>query len=169
LALIFPLSEHPVEVLTVTPIVEAPTEERSLTAAEMIQLELEKEEKRQKKELRQLEKQSKEWESQYKQEIEKLQDSEHQLLSEIDQVQQKLKLKTVEIEALRRQVDSEESALARKDAEFKSEMEQLRGDHDRRLAEYTSEVNAVTLRFQKLTEEKLKIQMGLHQDQPAAH
>lgn len=162
LALVFPSSDSPVEVLTITPIVEPPSEERALTATEMIEQELAKEEKRQKKELRQLEKESKGWEVQYKQEIEKNQDFEHQLLGEIELIQQKIKAKTSDNVSLNHEVQLEESAMARKDAAFKIEMDQLRLEHEQRLTESTALVNAVTSRFQRLTEEKLKIQMGLH-------
>ena len=44
---------------------------------------------------------------------------------------------------------------------FKAQMQAMKEEHERRLAEYTSDVNSLTSKLQKLGEEKIRIQMGL--------
>ena len=164
IALVFPLGSKPVDVLTIEPIVAEASpvsDEPILTAAEMIQQELAKEEKRRKRELHQLEKQGKQWEIKYKQDIEDLQSSEHSLMLEIENLERLIKAKKDENRGLLSQVDNMESGMAAAESKFKEEMEVLKKEHEDKLATYTAEVNDVNTRYQRLIEEKIKLQMGL--------
>jgi hypothetical protein len=164
-ALVFPLEGRPVDVLTIDPIVVEPSsplsDEPILTAAEMIQQELAKEEKRRKRELHQLEKHGKQWEVKYKQDIEDLQSSEHSLMLEIENLGRLIKAKKEDNRGLSTQVDHLEAGMAAAESKFKEEMDVLRKEHEDKLAAYTAEVNEVNTRYQKLSDEKIKLQMGL--------
>jgi pSer/pThr/pTyr-binding forkhead associated (FHA) protein len=161
-ALVFPAKEKPAEVLTVEPIVDdSQHSPEAMTAADMIQLELEKEEKRKRKELHQLEKQSKEWQVQYKQEIERLQEREHAILLEIETLNKQVVAKRSDSAKLRHFVTTIESEMNEEEEKFKTEMQMLKEEHERILADHTSEVNAATSKLQKLGDEKIRIQMGL--------
>ena len=120
LCFVFPEGEKPVETFIITPIIDDSSSPEPLTASDMIRQELEKEEKRQKKEMHHLEKRSKEWESQYRLEIEKLQDTEHELLGEIEKIERLVKAKRADMESLRATVHKEESKIKRTQAPAKS-------------------------------------------------
>jgi pSer/pThr/pTyr-binding forkhead associated (FHA) protein len=162
IALVFPLKDKPVEVLTIEPVLEELSEPSAgLTAADLIQQELEKEEKRKRKELHHLEKQSKEWQTRYKQDIESLQEKEHSILLEIESLNKQISIKQVDTKKLRGTVDSIESDMNESELRFKRELEFLKEEHERKLADYTSQVNGVTSKLQKMGDEKIRIQMGL--------
>jgi pSer/pThr/pTyr-binding forkhead associated (FHA) protein/uncharacterized protein YeeX (DUF496 family) len=163
IALVFPIGEKPVDILTLEPVMvdSTPESDEPMTAAEMIQQELAKEEKRRKKDIYMLEKQSKEWEVKYKQEIERMQTLEHSLMIEIEQVEKRIASKRKDNETLSDIVQSIEKIMHAEDLKFKSDIETLKKDHERRLADYTAEVAQVSAMYQKLYDEKLKLQMGL--------
>ena len=164
ISFIYPEKEKAVEILTISPIVnDSVSSPELLTAADLIQQELEKEEKRRKKELHQLEKQGKEWQIRYKQDIDKLQETEHSVLLEIENLNKLISNKQKDLTKLRETVEAIESEMKRDDDEFKNDMTGIREEHEQKLSDYTSQVNGLTSKLQKLNEEKLKIQMGLSQ------
>ena len=168
ICLVFPRSERPVEVLTITPLFDqgASEEETSvpLTAADMIQQELVKEEKRQRKELRDLEKQSQEWKVEYNNEIQRMQDSEHSLMREMDVLNQKISVKRDDIMKLSGQVAEIEHDMQHKESGFRAQVDELKAEHESRLNDLTNALNQTATELQKLTDEKLKIQMNLTND-----
>ena len=166
LCFVFPARKKPEETLTVTPLAgeDDKSEEEGepvLTAAEMIQQELEKEAKRQKKEFRQLEKQSVVWESNYKLEIQKLQDLEHALTKEIELSEIKLRAKRGDISVVQVKVQKVEEEMNSRDLQCKAHMVTLKSDHEARFANLTNSLNETMSRLHRLNEEKLRIQMGL--------
>ena len=167
--LVFPQSEKPVEVLTITPLfndesVISENESREpLTAAEMIQQEIEKEEKRQRKELRQLEKKNQVWEVEYQKEIQKLQDSEHSLTKEIEVLGNKINDKRNELIKMNSVVSEIEDKMNLKESHFKEEMNKMKSQHDNRLVDLTQQLNQTIAELQKLNDEKLKLQMNMNE------
>ena len=157
---VFPEGEKPVEVFTVTPVIDDSSSPEPLTASDIIKQEIEKEHKRQKKELHHLEKKSKEWESQYREGIEKLQDAEHKLQVEIDKMERQIKLKGADLASVREQVNRDELLLKEKEDGLNSQKEALRKLHEQKILSATSELNHTILKLQTLTAEKLDLQMG---------
>ena len=164
---VFPQGEKPVETFTITPVIEESGSFEPVTASEMIKQELDKEQKRQRKELHHLEKRSKEWESQYRQGIEKLQDAEHELQIEIERMERSVKGKRSEIDALKEKVATEESHIKQKEETVNTQKESLRLEHNGKMMAATAELNGTIAKLQKLSDEKLQLQMGSSTNSPS--
>jgi len=152
ICLVFPSNEKPVETFIITPIMGANDRESPDGAGA-------REEKRQKKEIREFEKQNIQGDKEYNEEIRKLIEEENKLLHEIGHLETVIAQKRLAVATARADVEKKESEMQKKQEEFESAMTQLQSEHSRKLNSLTDSLNEIVTRLSQFTDEKLKLQL----------
>jgi hypothetical protein len=153
LCLVFPIDEKPVETLVITPILE--NDNNSSDEA------TNREEKRQKKEVREFEKKSQKWEKEYNEQVRQLIEHENRLLHEINHLDTVIAAKKLSVTAERSEVERKEQEMKMKGDEYNNAMIELQSQHAKKLHALTESLEAIVTKLAHLTDEKLKLQLDI--------